>query len=154
MFGREIKGESLASCNPAFFTPLRLSAPFSPQISANRPSSSVRLFHLPLSLTPRHHLASFSFFSPYPMYPFPSRSHFRAPIHTLSFTFPSPALVRPLCACLSKFRRHLSPRAAPQTRTSLARNPFVPSSLPPHPPLVRLLTLPSLLFSYRDGLCS
>lgn len=37
MLGREIKGESESSCNPAFFTPLRLSAPFSPQISANRP---------------------------------------------------------------------------------------------------------------------
>jgi hypothetical protein len=41
----------------------------------------------------------------------------------------------------------LAPRALPLTRSSIARCPFILSSLPPHPPSDRPLTLPPFFFS-------
>lgn len=145
----EDKGRSIRVVTPRFSPspPLRYFSQSIPAISANR--RSLCTFLPPL--TPSFlslllvaflviHNRSLSCHVP----SFPCRySH-------LAFFFFIPALVRPLLhrdVCLDG---NWPPRALPQTRTSLARCPFISSSLrPPHPPLIRSLTLPPPRHGFR-----
>lgn len=94
--------------------------------------SSVRLLH-PSSFI---HLSLFLLL---PIMPNVSPFSFSVSLHSLYPAFLSPALVRPLFAscCLDANCCHVP---LPQARTSVARCPFISSSLPPPPPLIRSLT--------------